>query len=275
LEFFLAQHPEIKCARKKEVGFFSRDKVYDLGADWYAKQFPHRDRPGVLLFEATPEYLYNPFVAERIFRFNPEMKLIILLRNPVERAFSAWNMFRQFHADPRIKEATIAEYLEGANPESRNPLLELLGRTEFPDFDSCVKEEINLLQAGKPQALEPSLVRRGLYHEQIQRFYRQFPKENILILESTELKTRRAAALNGVLRFLGLPEADWERTDLQDKHVRQYDAPMSDSVRDMLRKFFEPHNAELYSFLGREFDWDGKENRSWPVKASTMPANQE
>jgi len=255
LEFFLGRHPGIKRARKKEVGFFSRDKVYDLGANWYAKQFPHRGRLGVLLFEATPEYLYYPFVAERIFRFNPGMKLIILLRNPVERAFSAWNMFRQIHADPRIQEATIQEYLEQANPDARCPSLELLGRADFPDFHSCVQAEIDALLAGGSQSLEPSFVRRGLYCEQVQRFYRQFPKQNILVMESSELKRRRAASLNQVLRFLGKPEAEWDQISLEDKHVRPYDSVMAEHTRTLLQRFFEPHNARLYSVLGREFDW--------------------
>jgi hypothetical protein len=55
LEFFLSQHSRIKCARQKEVGFFNRDKVHHLGANWYGRQFPRRDWPGILLFEATPD----------------------------------------------------------------------------------------------------------------------------------------------------------------------------------------------------------------------------
>lgn len=264
LESFLSQHPRIKCANKKEVGFFSRDRVYGLGTDWYARQFPYKRRLGMQLFEATPEYLYYPFVAQRIYQFNPRMKLIILLRNPVERAFSAWNMFRQMHADLRIKDETIKEYLEEANPENKDPLLELLGKTQFPDFHTCVQDEINALLADKPRALEPSFVRRGLYCEQVQRFYQQFPEGSILILESAELKNDRGAALNRVLGFLGLPQTDRKRTTLQDKHVRHYDSPMAAPTRKMLQEFFEQHNARLYSAIGREFDWDccGKHEHS-------------
>ncbi|HWI56250.1 MAG TPA: sulfotransferase domain-containing protein, partial [Bacillota bacterium] len=132
LEFFLSQHPQIKCARTKEVGFFSRDQLFQSGPGWYARQFPRRNWPGTLLFEATPEYLYYPFAAERIREFDPRMKCLILLRNPVNRAFSAWNMYRQFHSDPQIKAQTIREYLEGTKPEVLRPLLELLDRPQFP-----------------------------------------------------------------------------------------------------------------------------------------------
>jgi Sulfotransferase domain len=256
LEFFLSQHPRIRCAGKKEVGFFSRDSMYNQGAAWYARQFPPRRRLGLRFFEATPEYLYYPFVAERIARFNPRMKLIVMLRNPVERAFSAWNMFRQMHADAVIRDRTIADYIADANPEAREPILGLLGRKEFPGFDSCVEEEMKLLREGTARELEPSFVRRGLYQEQLERFYEHFPPESIFILESAELKRDRAGAVNRVLAFLGLLPFEWPETALQDQHVRQYDAPMPDLARTALQKFFKEPNARLYSAIGRTFDWD-------------------
>ena len=256
LESFLSQHLRIACANKKEVGFFSRDRVYNRGAGWYARQFPHRRRPGVQLFEATPEYLYYPFVAERIARFNPRMKAIILLRNPVERAFSAWNMFRQMHADPVIRDSTIKEYIEDGNPDAKVPVMELLGRKQFPDFHSCVEDEINALRTDTARALEPSFVRRGLYYEQVQRFYQQFSRENILVLESAELKRDRAAALNRVLGFLGLPSEWKQQNALPDQHVSQYDSPMAESTRRVLQEFFEQPNARLYEAIWRAFDWD-------------------
>jgi hypothetical protein len=256
LESFLSQHPRIACANKKEVGFFSRDRIYDRGAAWYARQFPRRRGPGVQLFEATPEYLYYPFVAERIARFNPRMKVIILLRNPVERAFSAWNMFRQMHSSPVVRDGTIKEYLEDANPEAKDPVIELLTRKEFPDFHSCVEAELNAIRTGPAGALEPSFVRRGLYYEQVQRFYEHFPRESILILESAELKRDRTAALTRVLGFLGLPQPDWRQTALRDQHVRQYDSPMDESTRRVLQEFFEQPNARLYEAIGRTFGWD-------------------
>jgi hypothetical protein len=256
LGFFLNQHPRIKCARRKEVGFFSRDKFYELGPDWYARQFPRRVRPGILLFEATPEYLYYPFAAERIFQFNPRIKLIVLLRNPVERAFSAWNMFRQFHSDPPVKEATIKDYIEDANPAIKRPLLELLGRPQFPRFQDSVQAEIEAWRAGRAEPLEPSFVRRGLYAQQLERFYGLFPRENILVLESAELKTDPRTCLNRVLRFVGAPEGGWAGMDLREQHVRQHASEMEDRTRTLLGEFFAPHNARLYSVVGHEFDWE-------------------
>jgi hypothetical protein len=255
LESFLDQHPRIKCAKRKETGFFNRNSFYELGPAWYERQFPHRFWPGTLLFEATPEYLYYPFVARRVFEFAPEIKLLILLRNPVERAYSAWNMFRDIHRDPKVKSDIIRDFLVDANPDVKEPLLELLDCPEFPNFHESAERELSQLSGSRP-GLEPSFIQRGLYWEQIERFFSLFPKQNILILESAELKKDRATALNRVLVFLGLPEMDWKRTDLRDRHVRPYDSKMEERTRTLLQEFFSPHNKKLYALLGREFDWD-------------------
>src|SRR5690606_16552205 len=99
----LDQHPNLIGSMPKEVRFFDRDENYAKGVDWYKKSF--RRTKGLLrkclYVEATPEYLYRPYVAERIFEYNKELKLIILLRDPVERAYSSWNMYRHFLASKK------------------------------------------------------------------------------------------------------------------------------------------------------------------------------
>ena len=94
LESCLGRHAQINCANEKEARFFNRDRVCSLAAGWHAGPSPFRRSPGVQLLEATPACLQYPFVAERILRFNPQVKLIILPRSPVSRALLAWNMFR-------------------------------------------------------------------------------------------------------------------------------------------------------------------------------------
>ncbi len=255
MESILRTHPRIKCAKTKEVGFFNRDKFYQLGLDWYARQFPYRFSPNVLLFEGTPEYLYYPFVTERILRFDPHLKLIVLLRDPVERAFSAWNMFRHFHSDPRIKNDIIRKFLEDANPDVKQPLIGLLSTSTFPDFHDCVQEEINAFNTTR-ECLEPSFVKRGLYADQIERFHRQFSKEKMLILESKELKNDRRGTVNQVLQFLQVPERNGTLDDVEDKNVRPYTSQICAQTRKLLQDFFRPHNARLYALLGRHFAWD-------------------
>ena len=183
------------------------------------------------------------------------MKLIALLRNPVERAYSAWNMFRQIHGDSAIRAGTIEQYINPANLDVRRGMLELLNAARFPDFDVCVRREIAGLQSGAGQAVEPSFVRRGLYAEQLRRFQPLFPRQNLLVLESTELRLRRQETLNRVLTFLGLQEWDWSQAALHDAHVREYGAKMTESSRALLQDFFRAANADLCSLLGRDFAW--------------------
>jgi len=123
LHHYLAQHPNIKRPKKKEIDFFSPEAVkgwcdhpdyallsaaaegdfyqpdfYTRATRWYGCQFPppHELGPGCITYESTPNYLYFPAVAKRIAKYNALIKLIVLVRDPAERAFSAWNMFRSF-----------------------------------------------------------------------------------------------------------------------------------------------------------------------------------
>ncbi|HSU56388.1 MAG TPA: sulfotransferase [Candidatus Dormibacteraeota bacterium] len=255
-ERLLRKHPSIKCARTKEIGFFNRDYYYQEGEKWYAQQFPRRLLPGTLLFEGTPEYLYYPFVAERILRFHPGMKLLVLLRNPTQRAFSAWNMFRDFHTKPAVKRLIIEMFLDHANPEVKTPLLDLLNQPEFPDFESCVELELTAAGNGDAAPLEPSFVRRGLYADQISRFQALFPTQNLLVLDAARLRQDRAGTLNQALRFLGLSECKCEDEAVEDQNVRPYVTKLSDATRKQLDDFYRPHNAKLNALLGRDFGWN-------------------
>jgi hypothetical protein len=255
LQQYLSQHPQMRCAREKEVRFFNRDKFYALGDSWYLRHFPYRLKPGLRLFEASPAYLYFPFVPDRIFRFDPQIKLIGILRNPVDRAFSAWNMYREIHGNPDAKQKIIAQYYVHANADMRSAMMELMNRSEFPDFHTSVTDEIKSLCDGGPRSLLPGYVQRGIYWEQVARYYAQFPKNHFLLVESTELKTDRKAVLNRVLGFLGLPEYDWHRADLGEQNARSYETPVADATRGLLQAFFQPHNRKLYSMIGQEFDW--------------------
>jgi hypothetical protein len=255
LQEYLCQHPKIKCAKDKEVGFFSYDMLYERGYKWYSKQFSQLNWPGTLLFEATPEYLFFKDASDRILQFDPLIKLIILLRNPVSRALSSWNMYRQFHQNPVIKRQIIEQYFTNANHDLKVTALNLMNQPEFPDFDTSVTGEIQSLHQCGTQTQFPAYVQRGIYWEQIERYFSRFPHENILIIESDELKASRHSTLNRVLYFLGLPAYDWSKADLSERHTRSYESQMKNETESILKEFFRPHNLKLYSMIGREFKW--------------------
>ena len=104
--------------------------------------------------------------------------------------------------------------------------------------------------------LDPSFVRRGLYAEQLERYFKVFPREQMLILEDRELRHQRQDTMRRVAEFLRLAPMAWEEQELEDIHVgTSRDRPEPEAVR-RLEEFFRPHNERLYALLGRRFDWD-------------------
>lgn len=259
LYYYLAQHPRIVPSRDKEIGFFAPELFadwpehpnhrilctpggtafddpgsYRRAAAWYHGQFPWPHELGRerVTFEATPEYLYYPRVARRIFDYDPGLKLIVLLRDPVERAFSAWNMYRSF-----------GDY---------RPLI-YAPRKETREFEAAIRAEIDQIGAvGSPQ--DPGYVRRGLYHEQLVRYFQWFDRSQILVLENVDLRRNTATVINHVADFLGLPEHRREG-EWQQVLVGGYDPAIPEPTHRLLREFYAPHNQKLYHLLGRDFDW--------------------
>jgi hypothetical protein len=253
LRNYLARHQNIVPAKKKEIGYFDQDILYRRGNRWYHDHFPlpHRlGRRGVT-FEATPEYLYYPKAAERIFSYDSDLKLIVLLREPIERAFSAWNMFRTLRYEH-------PDYLRAILPECdqilRETISQMLSSDSFPEFAKAVRDEIDGMLS-ESSALEPSYVRRGLYHEQLLRYLKCFAREQILILDSARLKRDLGNVLPEVVQFLGLPEYTRFPIDLPLFHVGQYEQQMADKTRAFLHEFYKPHNAKLCELLGRDLGW--------------------
>jgi len=254
LHDYLSLHPDCVPAHQKELYFFipegmlswsdypshavferlCREGVDDgfpqWALDWYHSQFPLL-RPGRLgkRFEASPEYMFDPNAPARIRRYRPDMKLIVLLRDPVQRAYSAWNM--------------LHGYQEGVYFELRDPR----------SFEEAVDEELARADVSKPYDVS-DYVGRGIYHEQLQRVFAQFPREQVLILASEDLKQRRLVALESVCRFLGIAPFPADQ-DLQLSFVGRYSGEMSDRARSKLGAFYAPHNEALFELLGRRFDW--------------------
>jgi hypothetical protein len=259
LYYYLAEHPRIVPSRDKEIGFFAPElfadwpehpnhrilctptgtsfddsRSYRRAAAWYHGQFPwpHELGRGRLTFEATPEYLYYPRAAKRIFDYDPNMKLIVLLRDPVERAFSAWNMYRSYGGYRPFIYAT---------------------KRETRDFESAIQAELDELRTDEIPR-DPGYVRRGLYHEQLARYFQLFDRRQILVLDSADLRTSTAAVINQVAGFLGVPEHRREG-EWQPVLVGGYDPAIPEPGLSVLREFYAPHNEELYRLLDRDFGW--------------------
>jgi hypothetical protein len=163
------------------------------------------------------------------------MKLIAILRDPVERAFSAWKMYRRFG---------LIDY----RPEIYAP------RRETREFDEAVCAELEQLKIGAAP-LEPGYIAHGLYYQQLQRYLDVFQRDQILVLESSELRRDPARVVVQTVAFLDLPDHEfgngWPLI-----HVGEDQAEIPDAARQVLRRFYRPHNESLYELLGRDFGWE-------------------
>lgn len=230
---YLAQHPDVRPPRAKEIHYF--DLSYARGPEWYRGQFPfaRRLRHGALTLDASPYYVVHPQVPERIARMLPEAKLIALLRNPVDRAFSHY----QHETRGGRESLSFAEAID-AEPER------LAGEEERlqaePGYYSYNHHRYSYL-------------RRGVYLDQLQRWVRHFPRSQLLVLQSEWLFRAPVEACAAVHDFVGLRPHQLER--YKTFLAGNYGSAIAADLRQRLVSYFEPHNRELYRWLGREFDW--------------------
>lgn len=262
LYLYLCKHPDVLPARRKEIDFFNQEKLYRRGVNWYRTQFPlprHLGEGGITL-DSTPSYIYYRKTPRRIYEYNPHAKMILLLRDPVERAYSAWNMFRKIHKRGRFP------YFYGwfqLDPAVREGMRRLLERAEYPSFEEAVREEINndLSEGSLP---EPSFVRRGLYAEQIEQYFNYFDRDQIMIIDSRRLRRETTRTLADIAAFVGLRPHDWKGDVTERPHTGVYKAPISQEACDYLAAFYRPHNERLYKLLDYDYGWQtGIDKPSW------------
>lgn len=173
---YLRGHAQICMAMRKEVHFFDEDRFFIDGAPDYSyyHSFFDPSSPSQLLGEATPAYMYWPPAPSRISEYNPAMKFIITLRNPILRAFSNWNM----------------ERARGAEPLS---------------FWHALHKEAARCQGGSPfHRRIHAYIARGFYFEQLQRLWSYFPKEQMYVLRQEDLLSAPLSVLNNLCGFLGI-----------------------------------------------------------------------
>ena len=239
LHQYLAEHPAVLCATPKEVHFFNVE--YHRGEAWYLAHFPLkvralalRRRHGVqpAVGEVTPAYLFHPRVPDRVREFDPRMKLIAVLRDPVERAYSQYQMQVRRAGETLSFEDVLA-----------------LEEVEVPLELKRIRDDPRYVS---PSGLRRSYVARGRYAEQIERWLDFFPREQLLVLTSEELLREPADAMSQLAVFLGVP--DWRAESYPLKSAADYDQ-MRSETRERLALTYEPHNRRLEELLGRELAW--------------------
>lgn len=228
---YLRRHPHITGPSWKEVSFF--DRHWTRGEAWYRGNFPNvlrarRDLVG----EASPSYLFHPLAPQRVAGLVPDAKLIALVRNPVDRAYSHYHHEVALRREPlSFEDALAAEDERTAGEEAR--LAAEPGYFSHDWWNHTYKA-------------------RGRYAEQLERWLDVFPPEQLLVLSSDELLGEPGRAHARVLEFLG---AQPHRLDSYPRvFERAYEAMSLETRAGLVAEFAEP-NRRLYGLLGRDLGW--------------------
>lgn len=229
---YLIQHPDVKAARRKEVHYF--DLNHEKSASWYQSYFPlvRRAAKHRISGEASPYYIFHPLVPERIAASLPKVKLIALLRNPIDRAYSHYQHSVKFGFEK-------APFDEALRRERELLPAETAHLRSDPGYRSFAHRHY-------------SYVSRGLYAEQLERWLRFFTADQLLILKSEELFTEPERTFLRVVRFLELRE--WSTLEWRVYNPGSYSERLDPDVRDRLRQLFHPHNQRLAELTGIAVD---------------------
>lgn len=242
LYLYLIQHPSFHSAVTKEINYFNT--YYNRGLDWYRVNFVFKwqkyfmkyfDKRDFITGEASVRYFEHPHTPERIKKMNPNSKFIILLRNPVDRAYSQYNM-------------------------------EVRGKYEQLSFEDAIKQEKDRIQ-GEFEKMQKdnnyysekyfhyAYLDRSIYVDKLKRWMKIFPKEQFLIIQSEDFLKNTSEVFNRTLKFLNLPQ--WklkEYKQFNKSHPKEIQ--IEPNFRKQLVDFFKPHNEELFQFLGVNYHWD-------------------
>ncbi len=235
---YLTQHPDVLPAFRAEVHYF--DVNFSRGIRWYKSFFPLAKscvRPGgvprPITGEKSPYYLFHPYALTRIGKLLPEARIIILLRNPVDRAFSHYQHEVRAGREMCSFEEAIAREAERLAPE-----IEKMVRDEtYRSYD-----HMNFAYLAK-----------GVYADQIQRCMEAIPRDRVHIIQSEKLFQDPEAHYQKTLEFLGL--RDWNLQKFDAFNAHQYEG-MNPATRQRLIEYYAPHDQRLYQILGTRFDWD-------------------
>ncbi|GDX51732.1 hypothetical protein LBMAG27_07790 [Bacteroidota bacterium] len=236
LYHILKEHDEITVSKpRKETKFFYRDSEYKRGLKYYSEFFSYAP-PKKVIGEIDPDYLYFPYIANRINKdLGNDMKFIIILRNPVDRAFS------QYHMSVRMG-------------------------FEKLNFKEAIEKEFERLKSGNSiEQSNFSYISRGLYDQQIERYFKLFARNNFLLINyDTEFKPDLAGTLKNIYRFLDISNVDLElnikensaaipKSELLVKLIRE-----KNSIKTVLKKIIS--NPDRRRYLKKKIiNWNRKD----------------
>jgi hypothetical protein len=237
---WLTEHPFVVAPMRKDTHFFSA--YYGRRVDWYRCFFPYaRDRDAFaaehgrpfVTGEATASYLADYWTPQRAAKLVPNARLIVCLRDPVDRSYSQYHYFRKWEKEPLVSfEEAVAsedERLRGEEARERSD----------PGYHSW-------------RVYQWGYLRTSRYAEHIERWLEAFPREQFLFLRFEDVVAAPERALEQIHEHLGLPRH--RNGALPTLNAGSYE-PMAEATRERLSEYFRPHNERLYELTGIDFGW--------------------
>jgi len=246
LHYYLKNHPQILLPSRKELNYFVQgkyfgpvkrylalrrtpgarayDQLLETEPEHLARVQEADQRDDMIKGEVTPVYMYWHHTPKRIARYNPKMKLIMLLRNPVERAFSHYKM--RIRKDRETEDFWTALQLEPQRLKMRH-------RGQHRGF---------------------SYTDRGFYCRQIDGLLKYFPKEQLLILKSDDLKKQTAETLNRICHFIGVDEIFHTNMDVLEREYHKDSTGLTMTAKE--RSYLETLFADEIQALEKKLGWD-------------------
>ena len=239
LHYYLIQHPSIIAERN--VHFF--EYIHTNSIEWYRAHFPTKAyknfkkiirKEKLIVGEQTATYLFHPLVPKRIHATMPNVKLIVILRNPVDRAYSNYQHQVKEGIEKRTFEDAIKSELKRIEISKKEPEYKI----NNDDFNNHVIF---------------SYLRHGIYVDFIKAWMEFFTKDQFLILPTYELDNNHVKFLKQVFNYLNVP--NFKIKSLERQNVGEY-KKLDKSTRQFLIDYYRSHNERLFKLLGKKFDWD-------------------
>lgn len=237
----LSDHPQVmRPPVEKGTDYYTLN--YGRGIDWYRGHFPLRlsgqiqsrvSSTSAVAFEACTYYMFHPFALERLAVDFPDIKLVAMLRDPVERAYSAYK-----HELARGFE-TETDFLHALDLEDQRLEGEIAKMRANPSYES---------HAHRHQAY----LRRGQYVDQLERAFRYFPREHVHVMDSEAFFARPAEEFARLVDFLGLDPYAPARFE---QHNARPGVPMPRAAQERLMQHYAPYDARLEELLHRPLAW--------------------
>ena len=247
LFYALGQHPNICLSEPKEINYFNKNDSgwdhingtdvfpsnnpnYANDFDWYASHYKHCS-VNSLKGEFSPQYIYDEEAPSRIHQNFPKVKLLVCLRNPVDRAYSEYNLHLRTNSTIQSFETYVEKELAEINDKSKNIEIE----------------------KGKNKDNEKKYLEKGFYFEQLKPWFELFPKEKILILSTEKFGENANDVFNSIFEFLDLKSYSIKNSKRMQKGSY---SKLNSVTREKLLDFYKPKNIQLYNLVGKDFGWN-------------------